>query len=88
VTLLSADASLLREILRCKKPIANCSPALAKARLGEVSASDLASAIAGTSANSNAVATLDDPFANDPPTLADMETLRSKVNELINALRR
>ena len=40
------------------------------------------------SANTNAVATLDTPFANDPPTLADIEVLRAKVNELILALRR
>ena len=28
------------------------------------------------------------PFANDPPTLADMEVMRAKVNELILAQRR
>jgi hypothetical protein len=37
--------------------------------------------------NPNAVSNLDKPFGNDPPTLADMETLRPKVNELITALR-
>jgi hypothetical protein len=55
---------------------------------GEVSDADLAAAIAGTSNSSNAVATLDTPFANDPPTLADIETVRAKINELINAMRR
>jgi len=55
---------------------------------GEVSNAQLDSAIAGTSNNTNAVTTLDTPFANDPPTLADMELMRAKVNELINALRR
>ena len=45
---------------------------------GEVSNSDLNNAIAGTSANTNAVATLDTPFA-DP----DAESLRQKMNELI-----
>ena len=45
-------------------------------------------AINGTSAVSNAVATLDTPFVNDPPTLADMELMRAKMNELILALRR
>ena len=50
---------------------------------GEVSNAALDAAIAGTSANTNAVATLDTPFANDPPTLADMEVLRAKVNETI-----
>jgi hypothetical protein len=54
---------------------------------GEVSTMDLNSALAsalfGTSANSNGVATLDTPLT-DP----DMETLRQKLNELIAALRR
>jgi hypothetical protein len=45
---------------------------------GEVTAAQLNAAIAGTSANTNAVATLDTPFA-DP----DSETLRQKVNEMI-----
>jgi len=55
---------------------------------GEVTNAALAAAIAGTSANSNGVTTLDTPFTNDPPTLADMEVLRAKLNELIAALRR
>ena len=55
---------------------------------GEVTNAALASAIAGTSSNTNAVATLDTPFTNDPPTLADMELLRAKLNELILAQRR
>ena len=48
----------------------------------------LNSAAANSSANSNGVGTLDIPFSNDPPTLADIELLRTKLNELINALRR
>ena len=59
---------------------------------GEVSNAQLTSAIVtaigGTSSNSNAVATLDTPFTNDPPTLADLEAMRAKVNELLLALRR
>jgi hypothetical protein len=55
---------------------------------GEVSNADLATSINGTSNNTNGVATLDTPFANDPPTLADLELMRAKVNELILALRR
>jgi hypothetical protein len=55
---------------------------------GEVTNAQLSSAIAGTSNLSNAVATLDTPFANDPPTLADLELMRAKMNELITALRR
>lgn len=54
---------------------------------GEVSSADLASAVAGTSHNSNAVATLDSA-PSDPPTVADYEAMRAKLNELINALRR
>jgi len=54
----------------------------------EVSNADLAAAIAGTSANTNAVVTLDTAFTNDPPTLADIGMLRAKINELILAQRR
>jgi hypothetical protein len=43
----------------------------------------IGSAIASTSNNTNSVQTLDSPFS-DP----DMESLRQKLNELINALRR
>lgn len=54
---------------------------------GEVTIADLnaalAAAIAGTSANTNGVATLDTPFTNDPLSLADGELLRAKLNELI-----
>jgi hypothetical protein len=45
---------------------------------GEISQAQLNSAIAGTSANTNAVSTLDTPFA-DP----DMEAMRQKMNEMI-----
>ena len=55
---------------------------------GEVTNAQLASAIAGTSNNTNAVSTLDTPFTNDPPTLADMEMMRAKFNELVLAQRR
>ncbi|MEQ1747847.1 MAG: hypothetical protein ABL974_00385 [Prosthecobacter sp.] len=55
---------------------------------GEVTNTALASAINGSSSNSNAVATLDSIFLNDPPTLADLELMRVKVNELVLALRR
>ncbi len=47
----------------------------------------LASAIAGTSSNSNAVATLE-VTVSDPPTQAEVQTIVDKLNELINALRR
>ena len=50
---------------------------------GEVSQSQLDNAISGTSNNSNGVSTLDAAMA-DP----DSETLRQKIDELINALRR
>ncbi|MBI3881501.1 MAG: hypothetical protein HY301_15735 [Verrucomicrobia bacterium] len=48
----------------------------------------LNTAIAGTSSNTNAVPTLDTPFVNDPPTLADMELMRAAYNALVLAMRR
>ena len=48
----------------------------------------LNSSAANSSANSNAVSTLDTPFVNDPPTLADMELLRAAYNNLVVVLRR
>ena len=50
-------------------------------------AADLAAAIGGTSANTNAVGTLDEPFS-DPPVTADLEAIRAKLNELIVTARR
>jgi hypothetical protein len=50
---------------------------------GEVTYSQLESAIAGTSSNTNSVGTLDTPFA-DP----DAEALRVKFNEFLLAARR
>jgi hypothetical protein len=59
---------------------------------GEVSfgqmQSAISSAVTDTSRNSNGMMTLDTPFTNDPPTLSDLEALRAKMNELIQALRR
>ncbi|MCX6854258.1 MAG: hypothetical protein NTV80_05065 [Verrucomicrobia bacterium] len=53
---------------------------------GEVSQAQLDSAILnslnGTSNNTNGIGTLDTGFA-DPPTLADLEALRQKMNEVI-----
>ena len=48
----------------------------------------LAAVTAGSSANSDAVPTLNTPFTNDPPTLADLEVLRQAYNDLVLALRR
>jgi hypothetical protein len=50
---------------------------------GEVSLAMLNSAISGTSNNTNSVSTLDTGFAD-----SDMESLRQKLNELIQAARR
>jgi hypothetical protein len=50
---------------------------------GEVTNAQLSSAISGTSNNTNAIATLDTPFA-DP----DAESMRQRFNELVLALRR
>jgi hypothetical protein len=55
---------------------------------GEVTAADLGTAINGTSVNSNAVPTMDVPFMNEPPTMADMETMRAAYNALVLGLRR
>ncbi len=55
---------------------------------GEVTNATLANAISGTSSNTNGVSTLDTPFVNDPPTLADMETMRAAYNTLVLGLRR
>jgi|JI6StandDraft_1071083.scaffolds.fasta_scaffold13835_1 hypothetical protein len=59
---------------------------------GEVTQVDLNNALqstlAQTSSNSNSVNTLDNPFTNDPPTLADLETMRQAYNDLVLALRR
>lgn len=54
---------------------------------GEVSVAMLSSAMSSTSNNTNGVSTLETGFS-DPLTLADMESLRQKLNELIQAARR
>ncbi len=54
---------------------------------GEVTNAQLSSAIAGTSNNSNAVATLG-MAVSDPPTQSEMQQIAHKVDELILALRR
>lgn len=59
---------------------------------GEVSQEDLNNALQNTlsqtSNNTNSVSTLDSPFTNDPPTLADLEMMRQAYNDLVLALRR
>lgn len=58
---------------------------------GEVTTADMNTAIgnamSGTSNNSNAVATLG-LSVSDPPTQSDVQQIASKLDELINALRR
>ena len=66
-----------------KRPADNAS----KAPPGEVSNAALEMAIAGTSANSNAVSPLA-LMVSDPPTQAEVQAVISKLNELISALRR
>jgi hypothetical protein len=46
----------------------------------------LMAAVGNSSGNANGLGTLDIPFPNDPPTLADIELLRTKLNELFTAL--
>jgi hypothetical protein len=59
---------------------------------GEVTQVDLNNAqlntLSQTSNNTNTVGTLNNPFTNDPPTLADMEMMRQAYNDLVLALRR
>ena len=55
--------------------------------MGEVSNMDLSNAIAGTSSNSNTVATLG-MGVSDPPTQGEAQQIANKLDELINALRR
>ncbi len=55
---------------------------------GEVTSAQLTAAIDTSSNNTNAVATMDTAFSNDPASLADMELMRAKYNELVLALRR
>ena len=64
-------------------PQGNDGPPGAQGAPGEVMNTQLTTAINGTSSNSNAVLTLDTPFA-DP----DAEALRLRFNELVLALRR
>ena len=52
-----------------------------------MTAAQLATAIGGTSNNSNAVATLG-LVVSDPPTQAEMQQIANKLDEVINALRR
>ncbi len=55
---------------------------------GEVSQQALDDAIASTNSNTNGVSTLDTPFTNGPPTLADLELMRQAYNTMVLALRR
>ena len=54
---------------------------------GEVTAQQLALAIAGTSSNSNTVGTLG-IVVSDPPTQAEVQAVANKLDELILTLRR
>ena len=54
---------------------------------GEVSNAQLSGAISGTSNNSNGVNPLN-MAVSDPPTQGEMQAIATKLDELINALRR
>jgi hypothetical protein len=54
---------------------------------GEVTAAQLATAIASTASNTNPIATLEIAIS-DPPTQSEVEQVLAKLNELIVALRR
>ena len=62
-------------------------PSMPSGANGEVSFTDLTTAIDGTSTNSNGVELLS-LFVNDPPTQFDVQTIADKIDELIGALRR
>lgn len=55
---------------------------------GEVSNTQLTTAISDTARNPTAVADLSGLVISDPPTRDEMETMRQKINELVTALRR
>jgi hypothetical protein len=82
----SVSATVIGEVLHLSFSIPRGFDGAAGAA-GEVSnatlAAEVAGVVAGSSANTNGVGTLDTPFG-DP----DAEALRGKVNELIGALRR
>lgn len=54
---------------------------------GEVSLAELDAAIQGTSANTNAVTTLN-LAVSEPPTKAEVQAIADKIDELVMALRR
>jgi len=54
---------------------------------GKASQSDLTTAIAGTSSNSNAIPVLA-MSVSDPPLQGQVQSIANKVDDLINALRR
>ena len=54
---------------------------------GKASQGDLASAIAGTSSNSNAIPVLA-MSVSDPPLQGQVQSIANKLDDLINALRR
>lgn len=61
--------------------------AIAAAVADRATTAALAGAVAETARNPSAVAPLTDAFS-DPPTLADLEAVRAKLNELIAATQR
>jgi hypothetical protein len=62
-------------------------PQGAQGPAGEVTAAQLATAIAGTASNTNPIATLDLAIS-DPPTQSEVQQVLAKLNELVVGLRR
>ena len=77
------DAVLIRAQLNALKALMDAQ----SAQLASLQA-QLSGAIAGTSANSNGVASLSLSIANNPPQQSEVQPIADKVDELINALRR
>jgi len=84
------DAVLVRNQLNALKALIDAQAATAATQAGQIASlqSQLNAAIAGTSSNSNAVATLGLTIVNNPPLQGDVQPIADKVDELINSLRR
>jgi len=87
---LNAPKQLLDDLDSGKLSLADFSAAFGNLNAvvqGKASQSDLASAIAGTSSNSNAIPLLA-LSVSDPPLQGQVQSIANKVDDLITALRR
>ena len=84
------DAVLIRDQLNALKVLMDTQAAQLAAQAAQIAAlqAQINSAIAGTSSNSNAVASLSLSIMNNPPQQFEVQPIADKVDALINALRR